>query len=575
MFGLPFLLGGLAVAWFLYVPALSGWWAARGWEEVPCWIEKAEMKTSRGSKGDVTYHTTAAYRYQYRGRTYHSEAVDFMSGSDNIGDFQQRVYEQLQPLAGQERPFRCYVNPAAPEHAVLYRDLRWGLLLLLSIFPMIFPLVGGLVSIGGWMQSRKVKQMRELAVQHPHEPWRWRKEWAGDAITASRDGLIPILIGAIWVLLIQAPLTLAIVMSGELAKSFLPALALLPSLLALMPLWLVWNRTRTLLAIGRPTLQLKQQPVVPGRVMEGELRFTRMLSPLTTIHAQVLCQRRIVRSTGKGTSTSTEKIWEHTETLSANEARRDIGGVVLPLRVEIPRGLPCAAAENTTQVSGMGEHHEWRLELAPASGGKAAVLPLPVFRTGREEESSEPDTSGEVEAIAPDTAQLVKALEHRGVTALFDDSGIPTLFDCQPKRLRGMAIFMLLFGSVWFAIFLVMVYQGAPAIFRLTWGITSPLILGTGLWMLLHRYRVEITPDEMSIQHVVGPFYSWKETYAPRHIIGFKHDSNMQSGSQFYYRVRAETTFGKMKTLVDGITESITAETLAKRLEDWRKSRSR
>jgi hypothetical protein len=35
--------------------------------------------------------------------------------------------------------------------------------------------------------------------------------------------------------------------------------------------------------------------------------------------------------------------------------------------------------------------------------------------------------------------------------------------------------------------------------------------------------------------------------------------------------VRAETIFGKTKTLVDGITESVTAETLARRLDEWRK----
>jgi hypothetical protein len=48
----------------------------------------------------------------------------------------------------------------------------------------------------------------------------------------------------------------------------------------------------------------------------------------------------------------------------------------------------------------------------------------------------------------------------------------------------------------------------------------------------------------------------------------------MQSGNQFYYRVRAETTFGKTKTLIDGITESVTAETLAKRFEEWRDGES-
>jgi hypothetical protein len=45
----------------------------------------------------------------------------------------------------------------------------------------------------------------------------------------------------------------------------------------------------------------------------------------------------------------------------------------------------------------------------------------------------------------------------------------------------------------------------------------------------------------------------------------------MQSGSQYYYRVRAETTFGKTKTLADGFTESVTAETLAMRLDEWKK----
>jgi hypothetical protein len=53
--------------------------------------------------------------------------------------------------------------------------------------------------------------------------------------------------------------------------------------------------------------------------------------------------------------------------------------------------------------------------------------------------------------------------------------------------------------------------------------------------------------------------------------VQFTHDTHMQSGNQFYYRVRAETTFGKTKTLIDGITESITAETLAKRFDDWRR----
>jgi hypothetical protein len=350
------------------------------------------------------------------------------------------------------------------------------------------------------------------------------------------------------------------------------ALALLPSLLALIPLMFAWQRHKTRMALGRPSLWLKQTPVRPGGVLEGELRFDRVLSPREVIQARLVCQRKITQRTGKSTSTTTENIWEHTQTLSASEARREITGVALPLRVEIPPGLPCAVVEDAAFITGSGEQHEWRLEVSSTNGGKAAVLPLPVFVTGEQAKLAESDTSYDIEAVAPSTQQLVERLKHGGMQVEFDADGLPTLFVCPPGRFRFLSFFLLIFGSIWFIVFLVMMSQGAPWLFRIIWGITSPLILGIGLWTLLHHRRVEITADELRIVNSIGPFYSWQESFAPRHFVGFTYDSNMQSGNQFYYRVLAETTFGKKKTLIDGITESVTVETLAKRLEDWRKN---
>ena len=571
LFGLPFIVAGLAIGWFLYFPAISTWWSARGWEEVPCWIENAEMKTSRGSKGRSTHKTEARYRYQFAGRTYHSEEVSLTGGSDNIGDFQQKAHAQIRAFEGKDRPFRCYVNPAKPEQAVLFRDLRWGLMLMMSIFPTVFPLAGFAVAIGGWLQMKNAAHSRKLESQHPGEPWRWQREWAGETIQASSNGL-PFILGiAGWILLVQAPLTIAVMVSGEMPRSPLSLLVMLPSLLALIPFKLAWSRCKTRLALGKPSLWLKQTPIRPGQTLEGELRFDHVLSPREVIQVRLLCQRKITRRTGKGTSISTENIWEHTETLSAGEARREMIGVALPLRVEIPPGLPCAVVEDAAFVTGDNEAHVWSLEVSPANGGKAAVLPLPVFVTGEQAKLAESDTSYDIAAIAPNTEQLVERLKHGGMQVEFDADGLPTLFVCPPGRFRFLSFFLLIFGSIWFIVFLVMMSQGAPWIFRILWGITSPLIIGIGLWTLLHHRRVEITADELRIVNHLGPFYSWQESFAPRHFVGFTHDSNMQSGNQFYYRVRAETTFGKKKTLIDGITESVTAETLAKRLEDWRK----
>lgn len=576
LFGLPFILAGLAIGWFFYFPVISGWWSARGWEEVPCWIEKAEMTSSRGSKGGVTYQTTAGYRYEYRGRTYRGEKVGLTGGSDNFGDFQQRAHSTLRAFEGKDQPFRCYVNPAKPEQAVLFRDLRWGLMLMLSIFPTVFPLIGALVSAGGAMGARKAAAERKLAQQHPSEPWRWRQEWRGETIHESKNGMGAILGVAGWILLVQGPLAFAIIGGGVLAESFTAVFALLPALLALIPLFFAWRRVQTRRVLGRPSLWLKQTPLRPGSVLEGELRFDCVLSSREVIQARLLCRRKITRGSGKGAATTTENIWEHTETLSAGEARRDMSGVALPLRVEIPRGLPCAVIEEATAGVTAFAGHEWSLELAPASGGKAAVLPLPVFVSRAEAEQARSAAGHDVEAAAPDTDGLVERLRSGGVLAEFDTDGVPMMIDCPPGRFRFLGGFLLVFGLIWLGIFILMLWKGdAPLIFRLIWGTTAPLIIIGGLWTLLHRRVVRFTTDELRIQHSVGPFYSWSESFAPRHIVRFMHDTNMQSGNQHYYRVRAETTFGKTRTLVDGITESLTAETLAARLEKWKKQEAR
>lgn len=64
------------------------------------------------------------------------------------------------------------MNPAKPEQAILYRDLRWGLLLLMSAFPTIFTRVGGLVAFGGLAAAREIKGIITLQELHPTAPWK-------------------------------------------------------------------------------------------------------------------------------------------------------------------------------------------------------------------------------------------------------------------------------------------------------------------------------------------------------------------------------------------------------------------
>ena len=64
------------------------------------------------------------------------------TGSDNVGNFQRAAYEELKRHRDQRKPFRCYVNPASPSEAVLYRQLRGEMLVFYTGFAAFFGLFG-------------------------------------------------------------------------------------------------------------------------------------------------------------------------------------------------------------------------------------------------------------------------------------------------------------------------------------------------------------------------------------------------------------------------------------------------
>lgn len=569
LFGSVFILAGVAVGFFLYFPAIQGWWSARLWEETPCWIEKVEMSGSRGSKGGTTYEVKAEYRYEFRGRAYRADRVGLTEGSDNFGDFQQRAYATLQPYENAGRPFRCLVNPQNPEQAVLFPELRWGLMLLMSLFPTLFPMAGGLVAFGGMAMAREAMRVLALKKRHPETPWKWKTEWSGNEITATRGGVAPLLAAAGWIALIQGPLAAAIVVSGEISHGLLALLGLLPCLLALLPLWLGWRRMKARRVLGAVSFLPREWPLKSGSVLAGEIRLGTHPSPLTMLTVRAHCTRRVTRGSGKHSSTSHEVLWEHTQTISAAEARRDGHGSSILLRIDIPHGLPSVDVEPVVRLAGERVVNLWALEVGPEKL-KPQSLPLPVFgEAERAPDEVEEEKTGET-ALPMDQEQLETRLKARGIEAQFDSEGRPLSLFCPASRHRATAVFLLFFGAVWTTALVVMLATDAPLLFKIVWGISAPAIDIFAVWLLLHERRVDLSGSELRIDSRAGPFYSKREALEPRHIVQFTHDSNMRSGNQVFYRVRLETTFGKKITIIDGITEESTAAELSRRLMRWK-----
>lgn len=368
LFGIPFIVAGLAAGWFLYFNNLNLWWSARSWVETPCRLESVDLVRSRSSKGGVTYRVTAAYTYQFNGMEFRSDAVAASSGADNIGDFQQRVYRALKAACDAGGAAVCYVNPGQPGQALLNREFRWGLYLLLSMFPALFPAIGFAVVAAGWPGG-------PARGSGAAEPWRRRADWAAGRIERESDGLAGVLIILGWLLAVYGPYWAAIVADGALLRQPLALLSLLPC----AAVWVFWKmaaaRLLTRRVFGRMFVLPAALPITPGSELAADLRFGTALRMTDVITARLACVRRTTRGSGRNFKTFSETLWQETLNLDASAGRAEFGGFALPLRVRIPAGLP------GTEAGGGGGSVtvEWSLEVSARRAGKPARFLLPVF----------------------------------------------------------------------------------------------------------------------------------------------------------------------------------------------------
>ena len=135
-------------AWSL-VMQVTAWFKVQDWMENPCMIQSAEMQV--GSLDDtVTSMVSARYRYAFGEAEYFGNRVwplDEYGEEDDAGI----ILKELKSYVGRNQSFRCFVNPANPSDAVLYRNLRPQVLLKKAVFVFVFGGVGvgGILYVGG------------------------------------------------------------------------------------------------------------------------------------------------------------------------------------------------------------------------------------------------------------------------------------------------------------------------------------------------------------------------------------------------------------------------------------------
>ena len=148
LFGLVFVVVGLAGSYWLLVRPLMKTWQAKSWAETPCAIISAEVGSHSDEDG-TTYSIDIAYGYDFSGRTFRADRYDFIGGSSSGRRGKQAVVDRYKKAANP----MCFVNPKKPSEAVLQRELT--VKNAIGLFPLIFVVAGAAVIIGVLKQKKR------------------------------------------------------------------------------------------------------------------------------------------------------------------------------------------------------------------------------------------------------------------------------------------------------------------------------------------------------------------------------------------------------------------------------------
>lgn len=541
IFALPFAAVGVFMIGML-LSTLWTWAGMQSWEEVPAVIRGANLAVNHSGDGD-TYRVKAAYTYEYGGRAWSGDKVSNDAGSDNVGSFHQNAFQELQAHRDTGTPFRCYVNPGNPAEAVLYRDLRFGMLGIYALFGLVFGGVGfGL--IGAVFVTQKMQRAKQaLQKEHPDQPWIWRKDWRAGVIRSSNKGqmLVSIAVAAFWNA-VSSPLLF--VVPGELRAGNLAVLfaLLFPLVGAGLFVWAARNVIRWR-KFGETTFQMAAVPGVIGGPLYGLIRIPTYLRPDEGFQMRLRCVRRVTTGSGKNKSTQEHTLWEREQLLAREEVLVDPVQAAVPVRFAIPCDAPASDPDAATPIV-------WKLEVHAATPGVdySATFEVPVFKT----EASSPDFNGSAaeETAVADEIEPERALSNAGILTRASAGGAEFYFPRgrQKGALIAAGVLFLVFcgtaAGLWGA--------GAPVLFPIVFGLVAALVLPAFLDGIFGSLRVTVTSAEICVRR---GFLVWEKErrVSKADIRDVKHASNSAAGNQRYYQVVLETADGRKVTVGSGI----------------------
>ena len=529
LFALPFAGVGTFVG-YTAGSMIASWTRAQSWEQVPARILSTNLEAN--SDGDTTtYRVEAVYEYAYRGERHTSDVVSFGFGSDNIGSFHQDKHAELQPYVDSERRFRCFVDPDDPSAAVLYRDMRWGLLGLMTVFALVFGLVGYGLMFAAVYGSRLAAAANQLKASNLSEPWRWDQEWADGRVSAGAKGsMIGTAIFAVLWNLISAPV-LFFVPTEVVEGNHAALLALVfPAVGLLLMAWAVraflrWRK------FGSAVFELSTNPGALGGHLEGQIHTNIRGALDEGFEVSLTCTRTVTTGSGDNRSSHDDVLWQDAVVVPRGALGLAAGGLTVPVRFTIPMDAAPASDPDADQPI------HWKLSAEAEMTGVdfAAEFKVPVFKT----DASDPDLVLEPAHVAPVSAHDWAAeLAAQGIAAELTGAG-GRRYVFRRARHKGVAAGLTAFTVVWCGFIWMMVSLGAPILFPILFGLLAAVMVWFVLDLWLTELRVEVSNGTLAItKRMLGRGRS--RTFECDQITAMRPTPGMQANNKLYYRIELQ-----------------------------------
>jgi hypothetical protein len=458
LFALPFALfgGGMGV---VVARDLWLWQAAQQWVETPATLLEAKLDSNSDGDG-ATYRATARYSYEINGRRYESEDVSLHSGSDNIGSYQQDRGRELEALLKAGGATVCYVSPHDPRDALLFRDLRPGMVVFKLMFAVVFGGVGfGLLAaalVGRRMESRKT----EAEKSHPGKPWLWREDWSAGRIR-SYDGPLAWFVtffaivwnGMSW------PIAVMVWLKDDVERAPQLLLALFPLIGAGMAMWCAYLWLRRL-KWGVSEFEMAAVPGVLGGPVAGVIHAPGGIRPADGFRLRLVCNESTSETRGGETSTNVDARWDSEQTIHRELVSGSGGGAHIPVKFLVPYDLPPSGKDIT-----------WKLEVKAETLGidYFAAFEVPVFKTAASSSAVTDDVAEE--AVGQSEPAEIRTTVARLNAVLEEELPGRRVIRFPMGRNVGMAGFLVLFTLIFGGIAAALFASDAPRIFA--WGSTA------------------------------------------------------------------------------------------------------